>query len=343
MFLRKNKKTKSELRFDVVNKDWVVLSEGRGKRPEDFKKSARGGQDEAIDNMPCVFCDYFSQAKLVDKNFIVVPNKFPAFSPPHQTKLWCGGKPQKKSAIKSEGALFQKAPSEGVHEVIIFNDHSKQLFDFSFNEWEELLGVYQQRYTELSKEEFVNYISIFHNHGKMAGASLIHPHSQIIAIPFFDNNIKASLDASKKFFQEKGQCIFCAINRAEKVAKKRIIFENNNFLVMCPFASKVNFEVVISPKNHLPYFEKMTKEEKGDLAQAFQIIMAKINKGLNSPDYNFYLKTSPCDDKEYPFFHWHFTIMPRISVWAGFELGTGIEIITMPPEKATDYLKNIKT
>ncbi len=336
MFLRKNKKPKSELRFDVVNKDWVVLSEGRGKRPEDFKKSVRGGSasggnsSETADNMPCVFCDYFAQAKFMDKNFAIVPNKFPAFFS------------QKNKEIKNENALFQKMPSVGSHEVVIFNDHSKQLADFSFNEWEQLLGVYQQRYLELSKQDFINYISIFHNHGKMAGASLIHPHSQIIAIPFFDNNIKALLNASKEFFQEKGQCIFCAVNRAERVVKKRIIFENNNFLVMCPFASKVNFEVVISPKNHLSYFEKMTKEEKSDLAQAFQIIMAKLNKGLGSPDYNFYLKTSPCDDKEYPFFHWHFTIMPRISVWAGFELGTGIEIITMPPEKATNYLKNIK-
>ncbi|MDD5738392.1 MAG: galactose-1-phosphate uridylyltransferase [Candidatus Pacebacteria bacterium] len=320
-------KQKSELRFDVVNKDWVVVAEGRGKRPEDFKKKK---QEEVVDNMPCAFCDYFCSEKFRDKNFAVVPNKFPAFFL------------QKNKETKSENALFQKIPSNGFHEVVVFNDHSKQLWDFSFNEWEELLGIYQQRYIDLSKEDFVNYVSVFHNHGKMAGASLIHPHSQIMGIPFFDKNISSPLNSSKEFFKEKSQCLFCAINRAEKSAKTRIIFENSNFLAMCPFASKVNFEIVISPKNHLPYFEKISEQEKSDLAQIFQIVLAKINKGLGSPDYNFYLKTSPCDDREYPFFHWHFTIMPRISVWAGFELGTGIEIITMPPEKAADYLKKIK-
>ncbi len=336
MFFKKVVKQKSELRYDIVNKDWVVVAEGRGKRPEGFKKSARGGSasggnsSEAEDNMPCVFCDYFVQEKFRDKNFAVIPNKFPAFFP------------QKNTALKTESALFQKIPSIGFHEVVVFNDHSKPLWDFSFNEWEELFSVYQQRYIELSKEKAVNYVSIFHNHGKAAGASLIHPHSQIMAIPFFDKNISTAINSCKEFFKEKGQCLFCAINRAEKSAKTRIVFENTNFLAICPFASKVNFEVAIAPKNHLPYFEKMTKEEKSDLAQIFQIVLAKINKGLGLPDYNFYLKTSPCDDKEYPFFHWHFTIMPRISVWAGFELGVGIEIITMPPEKAADYLKSIK-
>jgi len=195
---------------------------------------------------------------------------------------------------------------------------------------------------ELSKESFINYVSIFHNHGPMAGASLNHPHSQIVAIPFYDKNIETALLAGKEFFYEKSQCLFCSVNRAERSAKKRIVFENSNFLAICPFASKVNFEVVITPKNHLPYFEKINQEEKNDLAQIFQIVLAKIDKGLNGPDYNFYLKTSPCDGKEYPFFHWHFSIMPRISVWAGFELGSGIEIITMPPEKSAEYLKKVK-
>ncbi|MDO8524217.1 MAG: galactose-1-phosphate uridylyltransferase [bacterium] len=327
MFFKKVVKSKSELRYDIINKDWVVVAEGRGKRPEDFKKKKT---DEAIDNMPCAFCDYFAQEKFRDKNFVVIPNKFPAFFP------------QKNNLLKTDNALFQRLPSNGFHEVVVFNDHSKQLTDFSQIDWEELLGIYQQRYTELSKEKIVNYVSIFHNHGKMAGASLIHPHSQIIAIPFFDKDLSISLNSSREFFKEKSQCLFCATNRAEKSVQTRIVFENSNFLAICPFASKVNFEVVISPKNHLPYFEKITKEEKSDLAQIFGEVLKKIGYGLEFPDYNFYLHTSPCDDKEYSFFHWHFTIMPRISVWAGFELGSGIEIITMPPEKAAEYLRKIK-
>lgn len=318
-----------EWRFDPINKDWVVVAPGRGKRPEDFKKK-EPVKEESQEKVSCVFCDYFILPKFADKNFAVVPNKFPAFSP--------GRKP----VIKTENNFFQTAPSSGFHEVVVFKDHSKQLSDLDFSEWEELFGVYQNRYIELAKENFVNYISIFHNHGKLAGASLAHPHSQIAAISFFDKDISIAVDSAKRFFKEKSQCLFCSANRAERSAKKRIVFENGNFLAVCPFASRTNFEVIISPKNHLPRFEEITKEEKKDLAVVFQTVLAKISKGLNYPDYNFYLKTSPCDQRNYSFFHWHFAIMPRISVWAGFEMGSGIEIITMPPEKSAEYLRNVR-
>ncbi len=322
------KKPKSELRFDVINKDWVVVAEGRAKRPEDFKNQQI--EPETNEERTCVFCDFFTHPKFFEKNFVVVPNKFPAFSP------------AKKITITTEGRFFQKMPSAGFHEIVIFKDHSKQLADFLQGEWQELLSVYQQRYIELAKEKIVSYVSIFHNQGKTAGASQSHPHSQIIAIPFFDADLGSSINSAKEFFKEKGQCLFCAINRAEKVSQKRIVFENSNFLAICPFAPKANFEVVIAPKNHLPYFEKITETEKQDLAEVFKAVLGKISKGLNNPDYNFYLHTNPCDSREYPFYHWHFTIMPRTSVWAGFELGCGIEISTISPEKAADYLRKIK-
>ncbi|MDD5433638.1 MAG: galactose-1-phosphate uridylyltransferase [Candidatus Pacebacteria bacterium] len=333
------KKSKSELRYDTINKDWIVVAEGRGKRPEDFKNKK---EEQAEDSSPCVFCNYFTHSNTADKNFLIVPNKFPAFLPPHHSKIRGESRANKDNSLKSGNALFKTMPSVGFHEVVIFNDHSKQLTDFSISDWEGLFSAYQQKYLELSKERVVSYISIFHNHGKMAGASLNHPHSQIIAIPFFDITLEHSINSAKEFFFNKSQCLFCSMNRAEKVAKSRIILENNSFLAVCPFASKVNFEVVISPKKHLPYFEKITKEEKSELAQVFQVVLKKISYGLNNPDYNFYLHTSPCDDKDYLFYHWHFTIMPRVNVWAGFELGAGIEIITMLPEKAAEYLKNVK-
>ena len=321
------KKQSSELRFDVINRDWVVVAEGRGKRPEDFKNE----QEVAMKKeKACPFCDLFNQAKFKDKNIAVIPNKFPAFLP------------AKKITIESEKHFFQKMSSVGFHEVVVFRDHQKELADFLQNDWQELFSVYQERFFDLSREEIVSYVSIFHNQGQLAGASQSHPHSQIIAIPFFDADLGRSISSAHHFFKEKGQCLFCSINRLEKASQKRIVFENSNFLAICPFASKVNFEVVIAPKNHLPFFEKITPEEKQDLAEIFQAVLRKLKGGLNNPDYNFYLHTAPCDDREYHFYHWHFTIMPRVSVWAGFELGTGIEIVTISPERAAEYLRKIK-
>ena len=129
------------------------------------------------------------------------------------------------------------------------------------------------------------------------------------------------------------------MNEWERKIRKRIIFENKEFLVLCPFASKSAFEVIITPKKHLSYFERITNEEKEQLAKAFQAAMKKLYKGLSDPAYNFYLHTAPCDGKDYPYYHWHWTILPKTAIWAGFEIGTRMEISTIEPEKAAEYLR----
>ncbi|MEK7173434.1 MAG: galactose-1-phosphate uridylyltransferase, partial [Patescibacteria group bacterium] len=91
-----------------------------------------------------------------------------------------------------------------------------------------------------------------------------------------------------------------------------------------------------------PYFEKITEEEKRDLADILRLTLAKIKKGLNNPDYNFYVRTAPCDNKEHNSFHWHLTILPKTQTWAGFELGAGMEIITTAPEQAAAFLRKVK-
>ena len=120
--------------------------------------------------------------------------------------------------------------------------------------------------------------------------------------------------------------------------KKRIVFENENFIAICPFASKTAFEVIISPKKHLSYFEKIAAQEKVDLAQAFKVIFAKLGRVLKNPDYNFYLHTAPCDGKDYRYYHWHWTILPKTSIPAGFELGTKIDVVAISPEDAAQHL-----
>ena len=128
------------------------------------------------------------------------------------------------------------------------------------------------------------------------------------------------------------------MNAWERKVKKRIIFENKYFLAICPFASKSAFEVIVSPKAHSSYFEEVSEEEKWYLAEAFGASFRALYKGLSDPAYNFYLHTAPCDGKKYPHYHWHWTILPKTAISAGFEIGTRIEISTIEPEKATKYL-----
>ncbi len=331
------KKPASELRFDLVSKDWVVIATGRARRPETFAKSDKEKKEEAPAK-DCPFCNIETQEPPVltypnhgekkDWSLIVVPNKFPAFIKGDSLNE------------RAEGP-YSLMDSIGFHEVIITRDHQRQMAEFSIPEIREVLNAYQERYLELMNEKMVNYISIFHNHGREAGASIVHPHSQIIAIPITDPDLSQSLEGSRRFFEMQGKCVHCTMLEWDREDGRRVVFENEKYVVLCPFASRVAFEIRVYPKEHKAYFERIKDNEKDQLAEALKAGLGKIFKGLNNPPYNFFLHTAPCDGRNYDHYHWHFEIMPKTSVWAGFELGAGIEISTIEPEKAAEYLRGI--
>ncbi len=332
----------SELRFDLISKDWVVIATGRGRRPEMFKKEKR--REIKIPKRFCPFCNIetqeppvliYSQGKKlplgkgIPSNWttIVIPNKFPAFLP------------HLKLEKKMEGKFYQTMNAIGFCELVATRDHEKHFPHFKISQVKEVFEAYQQRYLDLMKKPHVNYISIFHNHGAEAGASQPHPHSQIITTHLVDIDLKKALSNSKNYFKKSKKCIYCQMNEWERRVKKRIVFENKDFLAICPFASKVAFEIIISPKKHLSNFEEISETEKWSLSEAFQKAMLALYKGLSDPAYNFYLHTAPCDGKKYPYYHWHWTILPKTAILAGFEIGTRMEISTIEPEKAAEYLR----
>jgi len=323
----------SELRQDLVSGAWVVIATSRAKRPDDFKSKIIQKPDDSSEEN-CFFCDAVNKTKPLliyeksagDWTLAVIPNKYPAFD--FSTKL----------DRRTEGP-FSVVNGVGYHEVIITRDHAKHIALMSTPQVMEIINAYQERYLNLMNKRFVDYISIFHNHGAAAGASISHPHSQLIAMPIVDPDVHRSLNGSANYWHQNKECVHCVMIEWEKSDKKRIVFENKDFVAFCPFASRAAFEVRIYPKFHSPYFERITPESKIQLAEALRIVLAKINLGLDNPAYNFFLHTAPCDGKDYPHYHWHFEIMPKTSIWAGFELSTGIEISTIEPEKAAEFLR----
>jgi UDPglucose--hexose-1-phosphate uridylyltransferase len=270
--------------------------------------------------------------QVLPKNWttIVIPNKFPAVLP------------FPKLNEQTEGSLYQKMNAVGFHEVVVTRNHQRSIAQSKIKEIKEVIDAYQQRYLDLMNRSHVNYVSIFHNHGPEAGASISHPHSQILTIPLVDVDLKRALLTSKRYFKKHRRCIYCQMGKWERKVKKRLVFENKDFIVLCPFASKAAFETIISPKKHSAYFERITEKEKWSLAEAFKMALGKLYKALRDPNYNFYLHTAPCDGKRHDHYHWHFTILPKTSIWAGFEVGTKIEISTIEPEKAAQYLRKQK-
>ncbi len=332
----------SELRYDLASKNWVVIASGRAKRPEMFKEKGKG---EVLSKENCPFCKEESYSNLLevfsgkekrdpkeglpdDWSVASISNKFPAFISKGELQE------------RKEQGIFKKMNAIGFHEVIITRDHERSLGEMSFEEVEGVLRIYRERFLKLKEEEKVNYISLFHNHGKEAGASIAHPHSQLIATPLFDIDIKKNLDISSLYYEKEGECLHCKMQKAEIKEGKRVIYENDHFLAISPFASKVAFETVITPKRHLPRFEEIKEEEIKSLSFALKTVLEKIYKGLNNPPYNFYIQSAPFDGGDYNHYHFHITILPRTSVWAGFELGAKMEISTIRPEEAAKYLKN---
>ena len=222
-------------------------------------------------------------------------------------------------------------------------DHKRSIAEMSAEEVELILRAYQDRYLVLKKDECVEYIVILHNHGRLSGATISHPHSQIAAIPVVPPDVGRSIRGSASYFHEHKTCVHCLVLEYELKAKKRVIYENENFVTVAPFASKTAFEMRIFPKKHYPHFEDVEAGERMYLAQALRMSLAKLFKGLRNPDYNFFLHTAPTgDSQEFHHYHWHFEILPKTAIWGGFEIGTGIEISVISPEAAAKFLREIK-
>jgi UDPglucose--hexose-1-phosphate uridylyltransferase len=328
----KKKQFPSELRMDLVSSDWVLIATGRARRPESFIKSKK--KRKTVLKKDCPFCqaknikDKIARRDKEDGSWFVIsiPNKFPAFSPGDELNE------RKEGPNRIMDGL-------GFHEVIITADHERQLAQFSKEEIGMVIDLYQARYLDLMNKKFIKYISIFHNHGKGAGASVAHPHSQLIATPVIDPDLRSSLDGAEAFYRSQGKCVYCTMINWDLKDGQRIIYQNEKFVVLCPFAPQVSFEVRVYPKEHLPHFEKMTEDEKMFFSDALLMALNKIYKALDNPDYNFYIHTAPAAGENYSHYHWHLNIIPKTATWAGFELGAGIEISTIEPEKAAEFLR----
>jgi len=218
----------------------------------------------------------------------------------------------------------------------------------SIDEVSSVIEVFQNRYAQLKDEKCIKYILLFHNHGELAGASISHPHSQLIALPIIPPDVARSLSGSERFFKKNRKCVHCAMIAQERREKKRIVFENKYFISVAPYASRVSYEIRIFPKRHESYFEDMLQTKRSAFAEALIDSLARISKVLGNPNFNFFIHTSPINSinknskiekNKKDFYHWHLEILPRTSKWAGVELGTGIEVTAISPEEAAEKLR----
>jgi len=335
----------SEFRKDIISGEWILVVAGRRNRPGAAEKKSAHKKRKSSPKSSCPFerphgkeqpvlwypHPRMAASENVDSWFLqVVPNKYPALAPHHV----CPTDEPAGPYLVREGI--------GFHEVIITRDHKRAIADMTPEEVEVVLHAYQERTVSIESEPCIEYILVFHNHGETAGASLTHPHSQLIALPIIPPDVRRSLLGSKQYFQKHGVCAHCDELAFEMKKKTRIIYENKKFIVVAPFASRVSYEVRVFPKLHDAHFERISKADRVYLADALRTALRKIKVALNDPDYNFFIHTAPAKTDGMNHYHWHVEILPRIARWAGVELGTGIQVVAIPPEEAAERLRRVK-
>jgi UDPglucose--hexose-1-phosphate uridylyltransferase len=326
-----------ELRKDPITGRWVIIATDRGKRPSDFVKASvqmkggfcpfcYGNEDKTPPEILCFRSDDGARNSPGWK-LRVVPNKFPALGI--------------EGDLNRQGeGLFDKMNGIGAHEVIIETpDHNTSMATMSEQAVEDVFWAFRDRMLDLKRDRRFRYILIFKNHGEAAGASLEHSHSQLIALPIIPKLVGEEIDGSKAHFSFKERCVYCDIIRQELNSDSRVIDENQDFVIIAPYAPRFPFESWILPKTHDSCFEDAQKREYQNLSKILKTMLLKMDRVLDSPAYNLVIHTSPIMEAVNEFYHWHIELMPKLSKIAGFEWGTGFYINPVTPEDSAKFLR----
>ena len=329
-----------ELRKDPITARWVIISTERRKRPNAFRTDTLDTLDEAV----CPFCEgneeYTPREVLSYRrnggvqngpgwDVRVVPNKFPAL--------------QVEGDLDRQGeGLFDKMNGVGAHEVIIESpDHLQTLAMLPVAAVERVLWAFRERVLDLKQDTRFRYILIFKNHGAAAGASLAHPHSQLIALPIIPRNVRDEISGARQHFQQKERCVYCDIVRQELDQQTRVIAENADFVAVSPYAPRFPFEMWILPKRHGAHFEEAPRNEYESLARVLKETLQRMNRALETPPFNLIIHSAPFSENAGDFYHWHVEIIPKLTKVAGFEWGSGFYINPTAPEEAAEVLRGV--
>ena len=340
------KKTElGELRQDIVTGKWVVIATTRAKRPNDLAEKEEIKPRLVHYKEDCPFCNLIDNPQEPDLLRLpdtdedwqvhIFANKYPAFVPGDEVESWNMGP-------------YRVLSANGYHELLAtrWHDQSEALNPVSTIELQ--LEAFVLRYRQLKTKPAVNYIQIIRNYGAIAGASQEHPHNQIFTTPVLPSDVHDMLHGAEYYAQREGRDPFTALLEFELAEGTRIVWENEHFVVLCPFASRVPFETWIVPREPEPFFENLDAAHRTALAEAMQQVFRRLAKGLHDPAYNYFIYSAPCDDtgivcnrEAFQHYRWHLAITPRFGSWGGFEMATSLEINPTLPEEAAEFLREV--
>lgn len=320
----------SQLRLNPLNGRWVTVVAERAERPTDF--APRSTQVEADPLQPCPFCPGNEEATPPaletygrDGKWVVriVPNRYPAFY---------GDDPL---AVRNLGPVHVQAPASGIHEVLVFSpEHSSSWADLDDRDAGLVMAALRDRVEEHARAANVRYTQAIVNYGREAGASLSHPHGQLLGMPFVPGEI---LDEERAFGRFEGGCILCATVEAEVADGSRVVHDDDRVVIVCPFWAGSPYELLVIPRTHEAHLQESAPADLAAAGRAVRDSLGRMRELLGDVSYNLVFHTAP--HRHSGPFHWHAHLWPKLVSVAGFERGTGVLINIVPPEFSAQELR----
>jgi UDPglucose--hexose-1-phosphate uridylyltransferase len=345
-----------EIRINpIVPAESVLVATARSMRPKKAEELAPRDTRKHVET--CPFCrgneaktppEIFRMPADADEwRLRLVPNLYPVLGDDRQDANFVFG-------------LQQTIDGYGRHEVFVDHpDHGAAIHEMSVAHLTLMLSAYRERMRQLfASDPRLKYVLVFKNFGPAAGASIPHTHSQIIAMPVVPVNVIAEVENSAAYQAKHHHCIFCALidealtfeatiyDRASGEVRRRVnvgqyvVERGRKFIAIKPFASRFEWEVHILPLAHQADFLDVLDDDLEDFASVLRNTMARLDAVIGGAQYNFFLHSAPHDGGEHgASYHWHLEICPRTSIPTGFELGSGLYVNTISPEKAAEQLR----
>ncbi len=351
--------TDPEIRLDQLSGLRTILAAGRADRPFEFEVESEGAEEADQGTLPdCPFCEGNEEktppelwgerpggGEPATPGWTVraVPNLYPALAPPEGKAgegevgvtagdSGIGADPLRASARGGEPDLFSSGPALGTHEVIIHSPkHATSMAQLDDAQIAAVVGAWRER---MRAHPDAAYRQLIVNEGPEAGASLEHTHAQLYALDFVPIAIARERERTTAYNQRTmGGELLSDIASEEVRRGERLVAIDDDALLVCPWASRSPFELRVIPRRAAPSFEQ---DDAGAemVAVALRALAARFGR---APQLNLWIHTAPRGTEQ---FHWHLDIAPRLSVKAGFELSTGVDINVFPPERAAAELRD---
>jgi UDPglucose--hexose-1-phosphate uridylyltransferase len=330
----------SELRQNMATKEWVVIARERIKRPDEYVTAQEpvipAGQP--AHDPACPFCPGNEEIDLEITRLPVagpwqtrvVGNKYPALCT--QQKL-----------TRTFDGVHRLMSGVGYHEIVVDHPwHNTTLALMEPAEIKVVLDTFYERGWSIRGDSRIEQIIFFKNHGEQAGASLKHPHSQIIGLPVVPTDIRHRMEETRRYFDDNGDCVFCVMMQDELEKGERLVATSEHFVAFVLYASPSPFHIWILPRLHSISFLYSQTEQMADLSRILHDVMRRLFIGLQDPAYNLIIRSAPVKEISNDYLHWYVTVMPRVSRTAGFELGSGMFINPTLPEECADFLRKVK-